>query len=186
VTSDEKNAGQHSRLKKTTDKPLVIVALGANLGDAREQVSRAIAMLQSLSDEPLRKSSLWETAPVDCPPGSPVFVNAVIGLVPRKRETPESLLRKLQVLEKEFGRKPKKVLNEARPLDLDLISFGAERRRERNLKLPHPRVHQRRFVLEPLAEIAPDLILPGQLRTVNELLAMVRRDATEDVRILRR
>jgi 2-amino-4-hydroxy-6-hydroxymethyldihydropteridine diphosphokinase len=185
VTSDEKNTGQHSS-KKTADKPLVIVALGANSGDSKGQVLKAISRLEEFSDEPLRKSSLWETAPVDCPPGSPMFVNGVIGLIPRKRETPESLLRKLQALEKEFGRKPRKVLNEARPLDLDLIAFGEERRRTRSLKLPHPRAHQRRFVLEPLAEIAPDLVLPGQLRTVKELLAGIRREAEEKVRILRR
>src|SRR5204863_5686500 len=117
--------------------------------------------LQELSDEPLRKSSLWETAPVDCPPGSPLFVNAVVALVPSKRETPESLLRKLRSIEKRFGRKPKKVLNEARPLDLDLIAFGQEQRRSRFLKLPHPRAHERRFVVAPLAEIVPDLVLPG-------------------------
>jgi len=150
--------------------------LGANFGDAKAQVLRAIGRLQELSDQPLRTSSLWETAPVDCPPGSPVFVNAVVGLVPRKLKSPESLLKKLQSLEKQFGRKPKKMLNEARPLDLDLIAFGQERRRSRLLKLPHPRAHERRFVLAPLAEIAPDLVLPGQSKTVKELLDVLPLD----------
>jgi 2-amino-4-hydroxy-6-hydroxymethyldihydropteridine diphosphokinase len=80
-------------------------------------------------------------------------------------------LAKLQALEKEFGREPKKVLNEARPLDLDLIAFGNHTCVTPRLTLPHPRATQRRFVLEPLAEIAPDLVLPGQTRTVKELLA---------------
>ena len=126
--------------------------------------------LEKFSDEPLARSSLWETAPVDCPPGSPMFVNAVVGLQPRPDETPESLLTKLRALELKFGRKPKSVLNEPRPLDLDLIAFASEIRNTPNLLLPHPRAHQRRFVLQPLSEIAPELILPGQLRTVTQLL----------------
>jgi 2-amino-4-hydroxy-6-hydroxymethyldihydropteridine diphosphokinase len=130
-----------------------------------------MARLQNFSDQPILKSSLWQTLPVDCPPGSPMFVNAVVGLEPRKDETPESLLGKLRLLEKEFGRQPKKVLNEPRPLDLDLIAFGSEVRNTPELVLPHPRAHLRRFVLQPLSEIAPDLILPGQSKTVAQLLA---------------
>src|SRR5580765_7178160 len=115
-------------------------------------------------------SSLWQTTPVDCPPGSPSFINAVVALLPQKGETPESLLEKLQQLEREFGRQPKKVLNEARPLDLDLIAFGGEQRSFTKLMLPHPRAHERRFVLQPLSEIAPELTLRGQSITVADLL----------------
>ena len=146
------------------------IALGSNLGDPRRNVLLAIERLQELTDHPLAKSSLLETSPVDCPPGSPNFVNAVVALIPRSDETPESLLRKLRALENEFGRTPKKILNEARPLDLDLIAFGAEIRATPELILPHPRAHLRKFVLQPLAEIAPDLILPGQGGAVGELL----------------
>jgi 2-amino-4-hydroxy-6-hydroxymethyldihydropteridine diphosphokinase len=145
------------------------IAIGSNLGDSRATVLRAVERLQELSDQPLAKSSLLETEPVDCPPGSSNFVNAVVGLIPRRDETPESLLRKLQNLEKEFGRTPKKVLNESRPLDLDIIAFGNEVRATPELTLPHPRAQVRQFVLQPLAEIAPDLILPGQGRAVSEL-----------------
>src|SRR5476651_2469289 len=105
---------------------MAIVALGSNLGDSQKIISDAMARLQNFSDEPILKSSLWQTLPVDCPPGSPKFVNAVVGLVPRKAETPELLLAKLQSLEREFGRQAKKTLNEPRPLDLDLIAFGNE------------------------------------------------------------
>jgi len=70
------------------------------------------------------------------------------------------LLQKLRALEKEFGRTSKKVLNEPRSLDLDLIAFGTETRNSPELILPHPRAHLRRFVLQPLGEIAPDFILP--------------------------
>ena len=149
---------------------MALIALGSNLGDSARLIQQAIEQLQQLSDEPLRRSSLWRTSPVDCPPGSPDFLNAVVALAPRPDETPEKLFVKLQSLEKEFGRRPKKVLNEPRPLDLDLIAFGNEIRRTRELVLPHPRVQQRRFVLEPLAEIAPDLILPDRAKSVRQLL----------------
>jgi 2-amino-4-hydroxy-6-hydroxymethyldihydropteridine diphosphokinase len=149
---------------------IAYIALGSNLGDSRRNVLRAMERLQGMSDQPLVKSLRLETSPVDCPPGSPNFVNAVVSLVPRKGETPESLLAKLRELENEFGRTPKKILNEARSLDLDLIAFGNETRATPELTLPHPRAHLRRFVLEPLAEIAPDLVLAGQGKTVAELL----------------
>lgn len=150
---------------------MAIVALGSNLGDSRKILCAAITRVQELSAAPLLKSSLIETAPVDCPPGSPNFVNAVVGLVPRPGETPESLLAKLHELEIEFGRPPRKIINEARPLDLDLIAFGCATRHSPQLTLPHPRAHLRRFVLQPLAEFAADLVLPGQANTVAELLA---------------
>ena len=149
----------------------VFIALGSNLGDVRQNILRAMARLQLFSDVPVLKSSLWQTTPVDCPPGSPMFLNAVASIVPKKDETPESLLQKLREVEIEFGRRPKTILNEPRPLDLDLIAFGSETCNTPELILPHPRAHLRRFVLQPLSEIAPDLILPGQGRTVSQLLA---------------
>jgi 2-amino-4-hydroxy-6-hydroxymethyldihydropteridine diphosphokinase len=149
---------------------LSYIALGSNLGDSRRIILEAMARLQKLSDQLLLQSSLWQTTPVNCPPGSLLFVNAVVGLAPQKNETPESLLQKLHALEKEFGRTPKMVLNEPRALDLDLIAFGTETRNSPELVLPHPRAHLRRFVLQPLSEIAPDLILPGQAKTISQLL----------------
>jgi 2-amino-4-hydroxy-6-hydroxymethyldihydropteridine diphosphokinase len=159
-----------------TPSRVTYIALGSNLGDSAAIISQAIVRLQRLSEEPLRQSSLWQTEPVNCPPGSPPFLNAVVGLLPRGDETPESLLPKMQALEREFGRQPKRVLNEPRPLDLDLIAFGNETRATKELTLPHPRAHQRRFVLQPLAEIAPDLLLPGQSKTVEKLLQELPSD----------
>lgn len=156
---------------KAKTSSFAFVALGSNLGDSRRIILDAMVRLQNFSDAPILKSSLWQTTPVDCPPDSPKFVNAVVGLIPRENETPESLLKKLRDLEIEFGRRPKTVLNEPRPLDLDLIAFGSETRDTPELILPHPRAHLRKFVLQPLAEIAPDFILPGQGRTVSQLLA---------------
>ncbi|HAO77478.1 MAG TPA: 2-amino-4-hydroxy-6-hydroxymethyldihydropteridine diphosphokinase [Verrucomicrobia subdivision 3 bacterium] len=160
----------------TSAATVTFIALGSNLGDSRKIILDALARLQKFSAAPILKSSLWQTSPVDCPPGSPKFVNAVAGLVPRIGETPESLLEKLRELEKEFGRQPKTVLNEARPLDLDLIAFGSETRNSPELILPHPRAHERKFVLQPLNEIAPELMLPGQGKTVLQLLAGLSGD----------
>ena len=151
-----------------------IIALGSNLGDSREILERAIGRLEQLSGERLVRSSLWRSTPVGCPPGAGDFVNAVVGI--KVNETPERLLQQLQELEREFGRRPKKVVNEARPLDLDLITLGDEVRQAPELMLPHPRAHLRKFVLEPLAEIAPRLVLPGQTKTVRELLSSLRTD----------
>ena len=150
---------------------LIFIALGSNLGDSRQLVAKAMDRLQSLSAERLLKSSLWRTTPVDCPPGSPPLINAVVGLVPREGETPETLLDKLRLIEQDFGRPPKTVSNEPRSLDLDLIAWGNETRSTPTLTLPHPRAHLRRFVLQPLSEIAPELILPGQMNTISGLLA---------------
>lgn len=146
------------------------VALGANLGNPRDTFRAVLARLSRSSLQPLRTSSLWETEPVDCPPGSPPFLNAVVEMVPLPTLTPESLLEQLLRLEREFGRSPSPIRNAPRPLDLDLIAFGAEQRATERLVLPHPRAHLRRFVLEPLAELAPDLVLPGLSLSVRELL----------------
>lgn len=148
----------------------VVVALGSNLGESKQILEAAIERLGSFSRTPVLRSRLWRTAPVDCPPGSPDFVNAVVAFIPLPHWTPETLLQELQTLEHQFGRTPKKVLNEARPLDLDLIAFQNQTRASNALTLPHPRASTRRFVLQPLSEILPDLILPGQALTVAQHL----------------
>lgn len=152
---------------------LAVVALGSNLGDSASLLRQAVCELERLAGGNFRASSFHRTEPVDCPPGSPPFLNAVAVFEPQPGETPESLLAKLQALEKQCGRTPKKVLNEARSLDLDLIAFGGEVRQTPQLVLPHPRAHLRRFVLAPLAELAPDLVLPGQPQTAAGLLAVL-------------
>jgi len=146
------------------------IAMGANLGDPAQTFRAALTTMAQWSPRPVRVSSLYRTPPVDCPPGSPPFLNAVAMLIPFPDETAESLLQKMLALERTLGRQPAPVRNAPRPLDLDLIAFGHEQRRTETLILPHPRAHLRRFVLEPLSELAPDLILPGQSRTVMQLL----------------
>ncbi len=159
------------------------MALGSNQGDSRQIILQAMERLQAFSVQPLLRSSLWRTSPVDCPPNSPAFINAVAGLTPPASETPESLLAKLHELERQFGRHRKNVVNAPRPLDLDLIAFCAQTRNTRNMRLPHPRAHQRRFVLAPLCEIAPGLVLPFQTKTIRQLLAGNKRVADKASRI---
>lgn len=149
----------------------VLIALGSNLGDSVALVRHAMDRLQTLAPDPMRRSSLWHSTPVGCPPGSPPFVNAAVAFDPPSALTPEALLQRLQALEHECGRRPKTVLNEPRPLDLDLIAFGQEQRSTETLVLPHPRAQLRRFVLAPLAEVAPGFVFPGETRAVEDLLS---------------
>jgi len=169
---------------KTAPQNYVVVALGSNLGDSGTILQGAFAKLAELTDFPLLHSSSWESQPVDCPPGSPAFINEVVAFIPRLPETPESILKRLQALEKDFGRKPKTVMNEPRPLDLDLIAFQTEVRRDPRLTVPHPRACERGFVLGPLAEILPGLVLPGQTVPVSELFARLPADARTGLRKL--
>ncbi|MGC8742584.1 MAG: 2-amino-4-hydroxy-6-hydroxymethyldihydropteridine diphosphokinase [Verrucomicrobiia bacterium] len=149
---------------------IAFISIGSNLGNSRENVLKAIDILTSYSTKRPLISSLWKTEPLDCPPGSPEFINAVIGIYPHTGETPESLLEKLLNLEKTFGRMAKKILNEPRPLDLDLITFGYEIRNTDRIVIPHPRATIRAFVLAPLNEIAPDFVFPKQHKTVIQLV----------------
>lgn len=173
MIADGTSGGAEERGGGGTDEVggvVAYIALGSNLGDSVRVLKAVQDRLRAWSDRPLRCSSFWRSRPVDCPPGSPWFVNAVVALHPRAQETPESLLHQLQALEREFGRRPKRVPNEPRPLDLDLIAYGDEIRSTVDLTLPHPRAHQRGFVLAPLREVAAGMVLPGQLRSVDDLL----------------
>ena len=99
-----------------------------------------------------------------------------MAIEPLTEETPETLLAKLQALEKSAGRQPKVVMNEPRPLDLDIIAFGSEQMSSAKLTIPHPRFYERSFVLKPLAEIAPDAVFPGQTRSIAEILDALAPD----------
>lgn len=157
-------------------EPWVVVALGSNLGDSVRVFDQAAHALEAFAQGPVRRSRIFKSTPVDCPPGSPLFVNAVVAFQPRSGLTPETLLKSTQALEREAGRVPKRVLNEPRPLDLDLIAWGTERRDSAQLILPHPRAHLRRFVMEPLADLLPDWEMPGTGKTVKELVGSLPTD----------
>jgi 2-amino-4-hydroxy-6-hydroxymethyldihydropteridine diphosphokinase len=155
----------------------VVVAFGSNLGDSASLIRWAMDRLEDRSSRPLRRSSLWTSTPVDCPPGSPTFTNAVAILTPKDGETPESLLTFLQSVEVEAGRRPKVVLNESRSLDLDLIAWDGETRNTPQLVLPHPRALVRRFVLQPLAELDPAYRFPGEVSSITQSLHCLPPDA---------
>jgi len=148
------------------------IALGSNLGDRYSELNAGIAYLKTLSIiNEVRESSRINTAPVDCPPGSKDFLNSVAEIdVDSEKLPPRKLLELLQNFERSRGRAAQRDVNAPRPLDLDIIYYGDQVVREPFLIIPHPRAHQRRFVLEPLSRLRPELILPGQSKTVSELL----------------
>jgi 2-amino-4-hydroxy-6-hydroxymethyldihydropteridine diphosphokinase len=150
------------------------IGLGANLGDARTQVEQAIHTLASWPGIRLvARSSMYRSSPVDA--GGPDYVNAVAAV--DSSLSPRGLLRALQTIETRFGRE-RPFPNAPRTLDLDLLLYGQEQLVSRVLTVPHPRMHQRAFVLRPLAELAPDLVLPG-FGSVTSLLPTVADQSTE-------
>ena len=149
------------------------IALGSNMGDRQAHLEAGVAFVRSLSiDDLILESPRIETAPVDCPPGSARFLNAVVEIdVDRSKLPPRELLNRLRDFETMRGRSLVHATNAPRPLDLDIIYYGNEMIFEPDLIIPHPRATLRRFVLEPLAYLHSDLVLPGQVKTVGELLA---------------
>ncbi|MBI5108098.1 MAG: 2-amino-4-hydroxy-6-hydroxymethyldihydropteridine diphosphokinase [Rhodocyclales bacterium] len=135
------------------------VALGANLGDPVTTVSKAVEALRELPDTRfVAASSLYRTAPVGLK-HQPDFINAVVELI--AVPPAPTLLEMLFAIEARFGRR-RSIRNAPRTLDLDLLLYGDEISDDPHLSLPHPRLHQRAFVLVPLAEIAPRLVIPGR------------------------
>jgi 2-amino-4-hydroxy-6-hydroxymethyldihydropteridine diphosphokinase len=141
-------------------------ALGANLGDARGTIERALTRLAARFG-PLTIAPLYRTAPVS-PIPQPEFLNTVA--VGRTNEPPESLLVFARDLERELGR-VERHRDAPREIDIDLLLVGSEQRASPTLVLPHPRLRERRFVLAPLADVAPDLPLPPDGATPARLLA---------------
>jgi 2-amino-4-hydroxy-6-hydroxymethyldihydropteridine diphosphokinase len=143
------------------------VGLGANLGEPAETLRAALDELDSRADVSVRAvSEFHETEPVGGPP-QPNYVNAAAEL--RTRLSPRGLLELLHEVEDRFGRE-RGVRNGPRTLDLDLLLYEQVRVTCPALKLPHPRMHARRFVLEPLSEIAPEAEHPVLKLTVMEML----------------
>jgi 2-amino-4-hydroxy-6-hydroxymethyldihydropteridine diphosphokinase len=146
------------------------VALGSNLGERLANLRNArkeiVAMPGTLP--PLRCSAIYETEPVGCEKGAPKFFNATMEFGYSGR--PEKLRRELAAIERVLGRSAAHERNVSRTIDLDLLYFGELVIETAELRLPHPRIVEREFVLRPLADIRPDLVLPEQTETISMLL----------------
>jgi 2-amino-4-hydroxy-6-hydroxymethyldihydropteridine diphosphokinase len=168
-----------ARPRKPDGEALAYVSLGSNLGDRAAHFAAALAALRAhpaVRVEAL--SSVYETDPVGPPPQGP-YLNAVVGLytsLPARE-----LLALLLAIESARGRERDGTRWTARSLDLDLLFYGTETIEEPGLRVPHPRLHERAFVLEPLCELAPGLVHPVLGATIEKLAARVR-----DARAVRR
>ena len=147
------------------------IALGSNIGDRLHNLQLArteLLSISGISGEPLC-SKVYETEPVDCEPGSAPYLNAVVEI--EYEGHPISLLDELQGIEKKMGRPSKRPRNAPRTIDLDILYAGNLTLANEEIVIPHPRLHSRRFVLAPVHDIRPDLILPGYHDSISTLLA---------------
>lgn len=158
------------------------IALGSNLGDrlanlrfGRDQLSEHLG--------PVLSAGIFETEPVGCPPGSPSFLNTVVEF--DCDLDPRACLELTQSIQRAAGRESPTIANAPRPLDLDLLYLGDTILDTPELILPHPRLHLRCFVLAPLAEISPDLILPTQTRTIQQLLTDLEVEESDPLCVAR-
>jgi len=158
------------------------VALGSNLGNRLDNLRAARQQICGLTDiqPPVLSSAIYETDPIDCEPEAPKFLNAVVEF--GYDGDPLQLLKNLKSVEGALGRPREHARNLSRKIDIDLLYVGDTRINNGELELPHPRMHLRKFVLQPLADIRPELILPRQAKTVRELLAQVN-DSCNVVRL---
>ncbi len=147
------------------------VALGSNLGDRLDNLCSARQKIIDLPDvrPPVLSSAVYETDPVDCEPGAHKFLNAVVEF--DYEGDPLNLWKQLVAIEIALGRPLNHQRKVSRKIDIDLLYFGDTEIDRDELQLPHPRMHQRKFVLRPLADLRPELILPRQAKRVRELLA---------------
>jgi len=142
---------------------IAYLGLGSNLAHPRRQIARAVRAIGRLPrSEVAAVSPNYKSAPIGCGPGDPDFVNAVVAL--RTTLSPRALLAALHSIERRQHRRRDRESrrNAARTLDVDLLLFGGRRVRSRDLTLPHPRMHERAFVLRPLADIASRATIPGR------------------------
>jgi 2-amino-4-hydroxy-6-hydroxymethyldihydropteridine diphosphokinase len=147
------------------------VALGSNLGDRLDNLRAARRQIIELDEvqPPILCSGIYETEPEDCEQGASKFLNAVVEF--DYKGDSEQLLEQVVQIEESLGRRRDHQKNVSRTIDIDLLYCGDRQIDSERLHLPHPRMHLRKFVLQPLADIRPELVLPSRKKTVRELLA---------------
>lgn len=159
----------------------VILSLGSNLGDRVANIKNAIGELSRLEKtEIVAEAKIYETEPVDVPAefADSLYLNTAALL--ETGLTADEISFAVHDIEARLGRK-REGYHSPRTIDIDIISYGCERRSTPELKLPHPEAASRRFVLTPLCDICPDAVLPGQTRTAAELLAALPPDGQKVV-----
>jgi len=153
----------------------VFLSLGANLGDRRATMRRAIEWLMAqaaISLDPMRDiAPLYETAPVGCDTDQPAYLNTAVRI--RTSLSPHRLLQLTRELERTLGR-VRTTRNEARVIDVDILLYDSHVQCDTELTLPHPRLGERRFILEPLADLAPGQHLPATRVTAEEAAKRAR------------
>lgn len=156
--------------------PRAGIALGSNLGDRPAHIRAAIKGLIEIAvpGEAVLIAPVYQTEPRFCPPGSPPFLNTVIEIAFDGGAS--ELLALTQAMEQKLGRTRGNERNAPRVIDIDLLYLGEEPLEDGTLILPHPRIGERRFVLQPLADIRPDLALPGRNPTIKEMLRDLHSD----------
>lgn len=156
--------------------PRAGIALGSNLGDRMANLVEAIRLMGeiALKNEPFLKAPIYQTEPLHCPPNSPTFLNTVVEF--GFDGSAEKLLECTQAIEKSMGRQPDPQRNAPRVIDVDILYLGEQQHESAHLVLPHPRLHERRFVLQPLTDIGPDLILPGHSKRISAMLEELTSD----------
>jgi 2-amino-4-hydroxy-6-hydroxymethyldihydropteridine diphosphokinase len=159
------------------------IALGSNLGDRMANLRAARNLLAGISKGPVLSAPVYQTSPVGCPEGSPDFLNTVIEI--DFDGEPLDLLSLTQGFQKQLGRVDSAIRNAPRVIDIDILYLGDRVFANDALEIPHPRLTLRRFVLQPLATMRPDFLLPGDRRTIaahlealtdDEILPVITRD----------
>ena len=163
-----RNALQYNGLSTTVMR--TAVALGSNLGDRLENLCAARKAILNVPNvtPPIFSSAIYETEPVGCEAGAGKFLNAVVEF--EYQGEPATLLEQFIGIEEALGRKRDHPKNISRTIDIDLLYCADRQIDNGRLQLPHPRTPLRKFVLKPLADIRPDLVLPGREETVTEVL----------------
>lgn len=154
----------------------VYLGLGSNLGNRLENMRMALRLLASITHVEA-VSSLYETVPVGVAP-QPPFYNAVCCVA--AQDKPRELLRHLKEIEHQVGRRPGPI-GEPRPMDIDILLWNQKTVNEADLVIPHPRLHERAFVLVPLCQLAPGLLHPALKKTVDQLLDAVGTEGVQEI-----